>query len=717
MIAKPKNQSQPNLLRWLFMLLIASAVVAVFYNWIRVQYEHRNRLEFAEILLKDNDTEALQLFEIWRDVILSDSAIFSDQTTEVKKTEYLQYAVDSIFSDNYNVSLIVCDNDDSLLLEDDVTIVSCGAFFKGKILQQGRATTHPNLFEVHRTPFDFNYLGFVKISEKQTAYVEFVAKERVDWFQNTLSEKGYSVAFYDHSELVKQIGAFYFPLKFFVPEYKPYTFTDYESSEHLLVSTNDLGDETVFVISRRIPNIQTRLSTFSFVFLLSFFIGLAYLFTRHRSFLFTSFAQRLQLTILSIVFATFAGIGITSVIYVQRLNAQKNQKVLREKTYSLLLLMELRFGDQTPAEILKDPDLLQRKLTEFSSVFFTDIFFYDALGQLIAKSSLDEVLKRPSRDTMDAQAFYQLNLQHKNFYIQKETLNDLSFYSSYVPFRNNQNELAGYLNIPHFAKQTELRQEISAFVRAYINLFVGLIIVAFTLVFLIMKRLTKPLVDSERQMAWTEMAKQIAHEIKNPLTPMKLNVQQIQKAHNDQKEDFDERLKRFSTVMIEQIDTLSSIASEFANFAKQTNGERVEVDVKTCLEKAVLLMNTDHIIHFEIDEPIENTSILADEKQLYQAFINVLKNARQAVNDVEYPHIRVSLSTSKNHVTATIQDNGKGISPDVRSHIFEPNFTTKTSGMGLGLAITKNIIERFGGTISFESNENGTAFFVQLPRA
>jgi nitrogen fixation/metabolism regulation signal transduction histidine kinase len=270
------------------------------------------------------------------------------------------------------------------------------------------------------------------------------------------------------------------------------------------------------------------------------------------------------------------------------------------------------------------------------------------------------------------------------------------------------------LNLPHFAKQTELRQEISAFVLAYINLFVALIILAFLSVYLIIKRLTKPLIESERQIAWNEMAKQIAHEIKNPLTPMKLNVQQIQKAWNDQKEDFDSRMKHFSVVMVEQIDTLSEIASEFSTFAQQSNVKLTEVNVKECLEKTILLMNTDGVIQFEIPQNTENTIVLADEKQLSRALLNILKNAKQAISEQENPQINVSLSISENSVVIAIQDNGNGIPVEIRDHIFEPNFTTKTSGTGLGLAITKNIIERFGGTISFESNENGTVFFITL---
>ncbi|MDR0437425.1 MAG: GHKL domain-containing protein [Bacteroidales bacterium] len=699
MITKNNSQKQPSLWRWLLIVLVVSIVISVFYNWLSVRSEHRNRLLFAEELLKDDDTEALLIFE----------------------ELHQQIRLDSIdFFENDLVSLMFCEANEKLLLEDEETIVDCYAFFWEKMKLNGRPTANENLFEIRRNPFDVTYVGVIKTSENQNIYVEFAFKENAVWLQNTLKKNRYSVAYYEHSGLIKQIGAFEYPLvlpKANILSNK--TFFEYEKYSHLCIFIGDFGNEYVLLVSKRIPRFQNRLSIFSVIFILNLCLGLLVLLIWKRAFrlLFKTFTQRLQLTVLGIVLSIFVLVGVTSVIYVQRLNSQKNQKILREKTHSLLLLMELRFGNKTPNEILENSTLLLRKLNEFSEVIFTDVFLYDPMGHLVATSALDDIFQGSVKDTMNPQALHQLSNEHRNFYIQKETLDGHTFYSSYVPFRNNRNELVGYLNLPHFAKQTELRQEISAFILAYINLFVVLIIVAFIVVFFVIKRLTKPLIESERQIAWNEMAKQIAHEIKNPLTPMKLNVQQIQKAWNDQKEDFNDRMKHFSTVMIEQIDTLSTIASEFSTFAQQPNVKLTEVNVKECLGKVILLMNTDNIIQFEIAENIDNTTILADEKQLSRALVNILKNAKQAVSELENPQIKVSLSTSENSVLIAIQNNGNGIPTEIRGRIFEPNFTTKTSGTGLGLAITKNIIERFFGTISFETNETKTVFYIQLPKS
>ncbi|MCL2415038.1 MAG: ATP-binding protein [Bacteroidales bacterium] len=717
MSTKKFPRKQLSLWHWLLIVLVVSAVISVFYNWWTVRNEYRDRLIFAERLLKGDEENAVAFFERWYQLVREDSLIFDETIDEYLKLERLEELFEASFLGNYTVSFLFCNADEDLVLRDGYTIVNCHEFFEERMRMRGRQTSHENLFRPYRNPFDFRYFGIVKISEDRQLYIEFVSREKTFWLQNTLRENRYSVVLYDHSELVRQIGFFDYPLRLFTPANKESKdFSEHERYSHLQVIIEGSYGEQVLIVSRRIPRFQNQFSTFSVAFILNLCLGLLILlvFKRVSRRLFKTFAERLQITVLAIVLGTFVLAGVVSAIQVQRLNSLKNQKVLREKTHSLLLLMEQTFDGETPNEILESP-LLQQALIDFSNVFFTDIFFYDEMGYLVAKSSVEQIFQNYPRNEMDLQALYRLNQEHRNFYIQQETLGNYTFYSSYVPFRNYRNELVGYLNLPHFAQRAELRHEIMAFMVVYINLFAVLIMLAFVLVFLIIKRLTKPLVESERQIAWNEMSKQIAHEIKNPLTPMKLSVQQIQKSWNDQKDDFDSRMKNFSTVMIEQIDTLSAVASEFANFAQQPNVKLTEVNIKKCLEKTVLLMNSEETIHFEAMQGAENITVFADEKQLSRALVNILKNAKQAISEVEAPQIKISLSTSEKHVVIAIKDNGSGIPAEIRDHIFEPNFTTKTSGMGLGLAIAKNIIEQFGGTISFETEEKKTVFFVRLP--
>ncbi len=225
------------------------------------------------------------------------------------------------------------------------------------------------------------------------------------------------------------------------------------------------------------------------------------------------------------------------------------------------------------------------------------------------------------------------------------------------------------------------------------------------------------LANSEREYAWREMAKQIAHEIKNPLTPMKLNVQQLFKSWNDKVPGFEKKLERFTKNQIEYIDNLSSIASAFSAFAKMPGTNAIELNlidqIKTSLE---LFKNTDNIT-FRVKWPHESKVIIfADREQLNGVFSNLIKNGIQSIPPGREGVIKVSVDVLSNKVIVAIGDNGSGISEDIKKKMFTPNFTTKSSGMGLGLSIVKKYIESSGGRIWFESEaDKGSVFYVELP--
>jgi nitrogen fixation/metabolism regulation signal transduction histidine kinase len=226
------------------------------------------------------------------------------------------------------------------------------------------------------------------------------------------------------------------------------------------------------------------------------------------------------------------------------------------------------------------------------------------------------------------------------------------------------------------------------------------------------------LARSERESAWREMAKQVAHEIKNPLTPMKLSVQYLKRAWDDKADDWDNRLDRFTNTLIEQIDSLSTIASAFSDFAKMPKSEYSDVDIAHSVKSAVdIFEDTSHNVSINLDHYPENYFIVkTDAKQIVRVYNNLLKNAIQAIPDDRMGVIDIKIYQENNNVITTIKDNGKGIPTEMWEQIFTPNFTTKSSGMGLGLAIVKNIVVNSGGEIYFSTELNiGTTFYVKFP--
>ena len=222
------------------------------------------------------------------------------------------------------------------------------------------------------------------------------------------------------------------------------------------------------------------------------------------------------------------------------------------------------------------------------------------------------------------------------------------------------------------------------------------------------------LARSEREQAWREMAKQVAHEIKNPLTPMRLTVQSFQRKFNPEDPEIHTKIDDYSKTLIQQIDAMSNIASAFSNFANMPVQKNESLNVVEVV-KLSLDIFTEDFVHFRADEK-EITANL-DRTQLIRVVTNLIKNAIQAIPEVDNPYILVTVTTDMDLVKIQVADNGLGIEDAVKDKVFEPKFTTKTSGMGLGLAMIKNIIENYQGTIEFTSSPGkGTVFTVLLPK-
>jgi nitrogen fixation/metabolism regulation signal transduction histidine kinase len=219
---------------------------------------------------------------------------------------------------------------------------------------------------------------------------------------------------------------------------------------------------------------------------------------------------------------------------------------------------------------------------------------------------------------------------------------------------------------------------------------------------------------SEREQAWREMAKQVAHEIKNPLTPMRLSVQSFQRKFDPNDTEIHQKVDEYSKTLIQQIDTMSSIASAFSNFAKMPAQQNEMLNVVEITRLAMDIFNEDYInVYFEKEEIV----IKFDRTQLIRVITNLVKNAIQAISPDRTPLIDVRVREEDGNAVITVEDNGIGISEENTPKIFEPKFTTKTSGMGLGLGMVKNIVETYNGSITFTSEENkGTTFTVIIPK-
>jgi nitrogen fixation/metabolism regulation signal transduction histidine kinase len=213
------------------------------------------------------------------------------------------------------------------------------------------------------------------------------------------------------------------------------------------------------------------------------------------------------------------------------------------------------------------------------------------------------------------------------------------------------------------------------------------------------------------------MAKQVAHEIKNPLTPMKLSLQMLERAIKNNSNNIPKITARVTGTLIEQIDNLSLIATNFSNFAKMPELKKEYFSLNDVLYAVTGMYNDDKDFEYLLLIPDYSITIFADKSQLIRVFTNIIQNATQAIPEDRKGNISLVVSKVKdNYIRVTISDNGEGISKEKGEKLFQPYFTTKTSGTGLGLAMCKDIMEQFGGKITYESIEHeGTSFHIDLP--
>lgn len=456
---------------------------------------------------------------------------------------------------------------------------------------------------------------------------------------------------------------------------------------------------------------------------------------------------------------------LVSVYLTTRYVRQNYDERMRETITSQLLASANQLQNEVYLEAkLNNEDSRQLLINQLSELNKGVFHLYSKEGSLLATSEPQLFDQKILGNLMNAKAFSVMNDESVSKFQHKETLAGLDFQSAYVPLFDENRSLLAYLNMSYFTEQEELNHEVSDFLMAYINLYFILLMAALALAWVISERITHPLTlirekishmvlgsrnemidwkqndeigqlvkqynkmvleleesalklsESEREGAWREMARQVAHEIKNPLTPMKLNIQHLQRAWYDKSDKLENTFERVTKILIEQIDSLSNLASSFSDFAKMPN-ERFEVfDLRAVVNDAIHLYEKSSEVRFHASFPESSCEVKADKEQIARVFSNLFKNAIQAITEEKEGRIEVSMQIASNRIITEVCDNGAGIPDTLKDKIFIPNFSTKTSGMGLGLAISRKIVEVSGGSIRFESlTSKGTCFIVELP--
>lgn len=682
------------------------------------------------------------------------------------------------FWEQYHLQITICNALDDLTIEPDDKIRNCFDFFEEMIAINGEPIPNSDFYYLNEFDGVVSYLGVIskisnqfgkiniflrldsKVGDEGLGYPDLLLDEKLDL--RPLSND-YSYGKYQNGKLITSSGKFNYFMNCagFGESSKDLFWKQVDDYNHLIYKF----DNNAVVVSCPATSWYSKLVTIPYVFVLFYLFGFIIWFfekIRQPHQFDLSFKYRIQYSIIGLLMLFFILLGGGTVYYNINQANEANNRNLREK---LQLVKREVVGELISGKDDISKEELTDRLRQLSNLIFADIHLYNLSGSLISSSRPEIFEEKLQERKMNFAAFYQLHFKGRTHFIHKEKIGEMSYLSAYESIVDEDNKTIAYLNLPYFLKSQELEKEMFNLILAGVNLHVLMILLAIFLSVIISNKITYPLrliqnrikatrfgsygeqieyskndeigslvkdynqmlieledsanrlARSERELAWREMAKQIAHEIKNPLTPMKLSIQFLQKRFEEKTPNWETHFNRVSETLIEQINALSSIATAFSNFAKMPLAKNENLNLVEVLLHTINLFKNDNLdLKLELNK-IEKANVFVDREQFVRVFVNLIKNAIQSIPEVSKGKIVIELEERSSVYQVSVIDNGSGISEEIKGKLFSPNFTTKSSGMGLGLSIVKKIIENAKGSIVVDSEQGvGSCFIVRIPK-
>jgi signal transduction histidine kinase len=724
----------------------------------------------AEMLLKDMEKNIAA--DPYVKKMLYPELVGNDNLYEVLIDKYFRG-----YFHRYELIYHVCRPDVLLYIADEDKNENCIKFFEQE-KNAGRPLSGSTHFYFMNNYWGrIRYLGdfmFVEKTDTAFLFLELYSKREIGSsigypellrFESSginYEARGYSYAKYSDRKRVSKVGTYDY--LFELPTKHKEGFYERNGYSHFLFKTQDGNVAILSYPNLRYSEIVSIFSYSFVIFILVLFFLLATAGLKPNISLGkNSYRRKITLMMLAGIIGALTTLTVAMLAYTVGQSEKKNLETINSKMQSTIIELDQALFD---AERIV-PEMygtLEATLVLLSNALNTDLNMYDIAGDLIVSSRNEIFDKRLIGTKMNREAYHSLADDKQSKFIHSEHLGSVSYYSSYMTYYNRRGEAIAYINILHFNNQSEFRTELISLTGAIMNIYIILIVIGISLAVFVSNQITRPLdllrrkmaelnltarpepidyrennelgdlvrvynrmigelaesarimAENERESAWREMARQIAHEIKNPLTPMKLNIQLAVRMKNENRPGWQSKMDEAIRSTLEQIDLLSYIASEFSNFARMGKAVLESVDVTQAIRSVlVLFAGYDHI-KFVFNSDENEYFVTANREQLHRVLTNLLKNSIQAVERISVPQITVTTEKRDDICVIRILDNGVGIAEDVARNLFRPNFTTKSGGTGLGLAISKSIIESFGGTITFIPNCGGACFEIYLKK-
>lgn len=606
-----------------------------------------------------------------------------------------------------------------------------------------------------------------------SAYPELLKAENDNLSMHQQSDIYYAI--YRNRNLMNVSGNYSYPRRYNFPLVMSGKFAIQKDKNYTHVIY--CMDEKQVVVTYKRTGLLSSFSYFSYLLIFQmFFFYIMSLMTSYGSLWSTgmkikknlklnTLQKQIQTSMISQVLFSLLLVGSMTLFFFNVQYTHLHNESLKQRGNSVVESLEMMYAENFDVNSGDDLSLiLKSKIKQLSEIFAIDMNAYDINGKILY-SSQPEIFKNGLQSNlMNPSAYEALKISGYSSFVHDEWIGKLKYLAAYLPINDPNGKLVGYINFPYYGKEKNIKNDISFFLMTLVNIYVLLILGAAMISIWVSKVIVKPLsiitesikdvelgkknrhiewknkdeighlvveynrmideledsanllAKSEREGAWREMAKQVAHEIKNPLTPMKLSIQYLQRAWEDDRDDKEELTTKITSRLIEQIDTLANIATAFSNFAKMPVGNPQNENVVNVLHSVVDIFSTDEYLELNTFIPDREIYAFIDKDQMVRVFTNLIKNAIQAIPEGQKGRLDIGIEETETHCNIIVKDNGIGIPPERALDIFEPNFTTKSSGTGLGLAMSKSIIESAGGKIWFESNQDqsGSTFYVQL---
>lgn len=703
-------------------------------------------------------------------------------SAQARVSDYVSehYMVDYLSAYEFNVTL--CGENDRILLADMDSLSDCATFFGHTIATRGTPVPSSNFYFLKTQNGRINYLGlfpfkgkdgdrflYLELESKAPntfwGYPELLINEHTN--QNKLPEH-LSTALYQHRQLLTKSGPFAYPLKLSAAARSGSLFKE-DGYSHLAVQQPQ--SDIIVLVSKQSNSPFNTIGAVMFVTLL---FGAAFAIiiraadiTPLKPIIGKGIVGRLQIYTAAILLANLLiSLGITIFTLKQTLTS-KDRNIRHEK--SLMVVEELKkLNADIEGASLKKNNELNRSLTELADRVFCDINLYDTCGWIIASSRIEIFTNSLQGEKINPKAWHAIKQQHKPQFVTTERIGELEFESFYIPYAP-RGRTEAYVNLPLFTRPDEFRGQFLSLTSLMLDFFamlaalmllfsfflanrvlaplarlkksmetisitqkneplfydmpdqVGSLIQTYNLMLHQLEKSTAELAENERQTAWRNMARQIAHDIKNPLTPIKLSLQRVVKLKREDDPKWEARFDEFAAMMDDQITILANTADTFSTFSKLAEGKAQAVNPIIIVKQSLELFSSVQGVKWSVQMPKHITpQVRIDPTNLQRIMNNLIANAVQACSQQPEPAVAVRCQCNGRWFDIAVRDNGPGISLEAQEIVFRVQFTTKSKGSGLGLSIVKAAANAAGGEATFYScphpTQGGALFLIRLPR-